>query len=86
MSNGTYLISYLSIHRDFHRNNLTIQPRMQHRPEIAKLALTTQQTREMHHLVLWRLILAVPGLLVCVHCSWCSRIDIPDRVEGDRSR
>ena len=42
MSNGTYLISYLSIHRDFHRNNLTIQPRMQHRPEIAKLALAAQ--------------------------------------------
>jgi hypothetical protein len=69
----TYLIANISTNRYLHSNNLAVQPRMQHSPEIAKLALAAQQAREMHHFMLRRLVLAVSSFLVGVHCARRSR-------------
>jgi hypothetical protein len=80
MMGSTYFITNLTTNGHLHCNDLRVESRVQHRPEVTEFPLAAQQPCEVNHLMLGWLILAVSGLLVCFH-SGCNRRKVLGRVE-----
>ncbi len=65
-----YLITDFAVHGDFHGYDLAVQASVQHCSEVAEFAFAAEQPCEVDHFMLWRFILAISGVFVCVHGSW----------------